>query len=262
LPINCYFTGRAGRKLFTVYEPPADVTRGERAVVLCYPPGADYFNSHRAFVKLSTILATSGAHVLRFDWYGTGDSAGDGTEVDLSGWRQDLITAIEELKFTSGLARVWLVGLRFGAALALMGAKDRTDVAGVVLWDPILDGTLQVRESLHRPLEVGGRRTALSDVADQVDRTSVADSIMTTRLQEELEAIDAKALLSGRLPKVFMLVSDDLDIYGEFRAQLREAQIDHQHEVVPSAQAWQEARDQWAGEIPLELLQRLNDYVR
>jgi pimeloyl-ACP methyl ester carboxylesterase len=156
---------------------------------------------------------------------------------------------------------VWLVGLRFGAALALMGAKDRADVAGIVLWDPIVEGVRHVRESLERPLEVGGNRRALAAAANEVDRTSVAEAIMTARQQEEFGAVAAEDLLSGKLPKVYLLVSHDHEAYRALRDRLRERDIEHEHEVVASAKAWQEARDQWAGEIPLELLQRMNDYL-
>ena len=64
------------------------------------------------------MLAASGWDTLRFDYYGTGDSAGDLIEANLGGWEKDIEWAIEEARATSGANRVALIGLRLGANLA------------------------------------------------------------------------------------------------------------------------------------------------
>ena len=77
--------------------------------------------------------------VLRFDYPGTGDSEGEVCDFSDTDWVASIGQAVEELKDMTGLSRVGLVGLRFGAALAVRSAEQRDDVDRVVLWDPTLD---------------------------------------------------------------------------------------------------------------------------
>ena len=79
-------------------------------------------------------------HVLRFDYLGTGDSAGEVCDVVLEDWLENICQAVDELKETTGLRTIGLVGLRFGSALAALAAQTRSDVDRLVLWDPIADG--------------------------------------------------------------------------------------------------------------------------
>src|SRR6185369_8582111 len=91
--------------------------------------------------------------VLRFDWSGTGDSSGDGSEPDqVTTWLDDLGQAIEELKRRAGAPRVHLVGLRVGATLAAQVAASRDDVDSTVLWMPSMTGAAWVGEmaKLHK----------------------------------------------------------------------------------------------------------------
>jgi uncharacterized protein len=93
--------------------------------------------SHRQFVLLARFLAAQGFHVLRFDYRGMGDSAGD-----LHNFEQvsdDIHAAIHALQSSApGVQRVVLWGLCDGASAALLYLQDRPDkrVAGLVLLNP------------------------------------------------------------------------------------------------------------------------------
>ena len=73
------------------------------------------------------MLAARGVHSLRFDYFGTGDSAGETTEADLKGWCGDIETAIDELTHMTGCRRVILIGMRLGGTLAAEVAAKRPD---------------------------------------------------------------------------------------------------------------------------------------
>jgi len=137
--MNPFYFGDPERPLYGVYHPPRGAD-SNRAVLLCYPVGAEYMRSHRAFRQLTTFLTRKGMHVLRFDYLGTGDSAGTGVDASLDQWLHDVALAIEELKDSAGVESVAVVGLRFGATLGLAAAGTRSDVSRVVLWDPVADG--------------------------------------------------------------------------------------------------------------------------
>lgn len=133
--IPLYF-GKADRQLFGAYDPTTapDLRQG---VVLCNPWGQEYLLSHQSMRYLAKLLSDSGFHVLRFDYYGTGDSAGESVECTVASCLEGINLAIEELKETAGVSLVHLVGLRLGAPLAAIAATKRNDVGRLVLWDPI-----------------------------------------------------------------------------------------------------------------------------
>jgi pimeloyl-ACP methyl ester carboxylesterase len=108
--------------------------------------GHEYARSHRVLRHLALALADAGCHVLRFDWFGTGDSGGEPDAAEIRGWIGDVGTAIDELKDTAGVSRVSLVGVRLGASLALTAAATRRDVESAVLWDPVVSGANYLTE--------------------------------------------------------------------------------------------------------------------
>jgi pimeloyl-ACP methyl ester carboxylesterase len=96
---------------------------------------------------LAAKLSNSGQHVLRFDYYGTGDSAGEAASGSQPGWIEDILEAHEELQASSSVSRVIWIGLRYGATLAALAAQNlRRPLAGLVLWDPIVDGGAYLHE--------------------------------------------------------------------------------------------------------------------
>src|SRR6186713_2664117 len=88
------FFGPPNRRLYGCAHPPSDGTEREMAAVLCNPLGLEYAYSHRAFLHLAGRLAGQGFQVGRFEYFGTGDSAGDDQDASLSGWIGDISTAI------------------------------------------------------------------------------------------------------------------------------------------------------------------------
>jgi len=137
-----FFFGSGERRLFGVYEPAAfGGGGGTRAAVLCPPWGEEYVYAHRSLRQLSLKLSAAGFHTLRFDFFGTGDSAGDMTDADLAGWEGDTELAMEELRDIAGPARITLIGLRLGGTIAArVAARRGPDVDALVLWDPIVSG--------------------------------------------------------------------------------------------------------------------------
>jgi len=143
-----HFFGTSGRRLFGVYHMPRGRVR-PHSVLLCPPGPREYMRSHMAFRRLALALVRQGFHVLRFDYYGTGDSGGDPREGNLSEWRANIVAAANDLRECSGVQRLSLVGFRLGAALA---ASAPLDVANLLLWEPVISGSHYLEElrDLHR----------------------------------------------------------------------------------------------------------------
>jgi uncharacterized protein len=118
---------------------------------LCAPFGQEAIRSHRLFKVLADRLCRDGFHVLRFDYFGTGDSAGEGDEVSIESFTADVLTASNELMNRSGgtgrSASTSWVGLRLGATIAAMAsAHVRPEPSRLILWEPVTDGARYLNE--------------------------------------------------------------------------------------------------------------------
>jgi pimeloyl-ACP methyl ester carboxylesterase len=117
--------------------------------------GAEAQQSHRLYRVLAEQLEQSGFTVLRFDYSGTGDSAGGPESTTISRWIEDIATAAAELARAAPGTRLVIVGLRIGATLAALAtARSAVRARQLVLWDPVIDGLAHLRQlaSSHRRL--------------------------------------------------------------------------------------------------------------
>ena len=181
-----FFSGGASY-LYGCHHVPA--VSPASAIVLCAPVGHEYTRCHRAMRQLAAQLAKSGHHAFRFDYTGTGDSAGDYADATLDRWRQDIGDAMDECKRRTRAASVMLIGLRVGAALALQVAALRADVRSLVLWNPVLDGARLLEEWRSAQRAFGAALGHSPDVADR----EVLGMPLGARLATELRALDVSA---------------------------------------------------------------------
>ncbi len=162
-PVAPFYFGEA--RLYGCLHEAAGVQRG---VVICHPCGSEYIAIHRAARQLASRVARAGLPTLRFDYSGTGDSAGDLQDVGLEGWTHEVGAAVDELRRRTSVPEVSLIGIRLGASLAYLAAAGRKDVDRLALWDPVLRGSdyltelrkdhrrmLRVAHVRPRPLESG-----------------------------------------------------------------------------------------------------------
>jgi alpha-beta hydrolase superfamily lysophospholipase len=120
---------------------------GAIGAVICPPLGHEYTHSHRSLRYLADRLAGAGIPTLRFDYHGTGDApGGDHDPQRLGAWIQSIRDAIQTLRTESGCRRVVVIGVRMGAALAVVASRG-LHVDGLVLWAPCTRGRAYVREA-------------------------------------------------------------------------------------------------------------------
>lgn len=138
--------GSIERPLFGWFVYPASMAvRG--AVVLCQPIGEEANMTYRTFRTLSQQLARAGFLALRFDYDGTGDSAGSFEDAQRSTlWSDSVVRAVAEVRLW-GIDRVSLVGMRLGATIGYSAAAESLlELEDLVLWDPIVSGRSFLRE--------------------------------------------------------------------------------------------------------------------
>lgn len=124
--------GPAGR-LQALYEVPADAPPRGGALVMHPHPRHGGTMHNKVVHTLARAFTLSGFATLRFNFRGTGDSAGsyDGGAGELD----DALAATEWLQVQLPAAPLWLGGFSFGAAIALRAALE-TRTAGLVTVAP------------------------------------------------------------------------------------------------------------------------------
>jgi len=142
--MNPFYFGSSKEPLFGAYHPPMAQSAMDTAVLLCPPLALEYIRTHWSLRRLADQLSRAGFHVLRFDYFGTGDSAGQSSAGTVARWQDDIRSAANELLDLSGKRFLSIVGLRAGGALA--ATTEGLDTKDLVLWDPIISGQSYIKE--------------------------------------------------------------------------------------------------------------------
>jgi pimeloyl-ACP methyl ester carboxylesterase len=212
--------------------------------------------------RLANMLAAAGRDTLRFDYFGTGDSAGNMVDADLVGWEGDIEAAIDEVRDTSGASRVTLLGLRLGGALAARVAVRRPrDVEALVLWDPVISGR-QYLEELHALEASVAAATPVPRAGESGGGHEVLGFPLTRKLAAEIEAFDLLALEAKLPSRTLILMSSPSPLYDDLASALaRRPENAPTIEYLSCAPAWLEDRDTGAGAIPVKALQRIIQWL-
>lgn len=246
-----FYFGSGARRLFGLYTAAA-AARSARAVVLCAPWGQEYLRAHRSLRQLGNQLAAAGCHVLRFDYFGTGDSAGEFLDASLDGWERDIDSAIDELMDMSDARRVGLVGLRLGATLAAQAAaRRRKEVDALLLWDPVVRGAAYADELWGM---FGDRGVAQRPPgAWEVDGFPLAGA-----MAEQIEALDLRPGVATWPARTAVVWSaeppDEADFMQALQAREPPVTVERLAATPPP---WLEDRDLGAGAVPVAVLQRI-----
>lgn len=217
--------GAPSRQLYGVHHPPMGSQPRSTAVLICNPLGQEAVRTHRMFRVLAERLARAGRHVLRFDYYGTGEAAGDDEQGDLLGWRQDLCTAHAELLQRSGCtASVW-VGARLGATLALMAAPDAPrPPTALVLWEPVVSGQHYLDHlAQHHRQALAESYSIVPPVLLQVETHDEALGFgLGAALRQQLRAADLRRMPLPRSSRVTLVAPPGDAHADDLAAALRE----------------------------------------
>ncbi|MCH9693207.1 MAG: amino acid adenylation domain-containing protein [Gammaproteobacteria bacterium] len=142
--IEPFYFGRKDQQLFGLYHVPAETNRKNHAVLVCPPVFIEGIRAQWALKRLADQLAQAGYDVMRFDYFGTGDSLGDGEDATAGLWQDDIRAAAVEIRSRAKTSHLSIVGLRFGATLAT--TCNDIDCEALLLWDPVFDPTEFIAE--------------------------------------------------------------------------------------------------------------------
>ena len=149
--IEPFFFSAGGRQLYGVLHPASGgQSPSSTGVLLCGPFGTEAVRVHRMQRVLADRLARTGLNVMRFDYYGTGESEGEDEQGEISTWQLDVGCADRELRRRTGCDRTVWVGLRLGATLAALAASSsENQPSGLLMWEPVVDGNAYLAELLR-----------------------------------------------------------------------------------------------------------------
>jgi pimeloyl-ACP methyl ester carboxylesterase len=196
-----YFGAR--RQLLGALHQPQRLRPRGTAVLLCNPFGEEASRAHRTYRVLATQIERAGYACLRFDYSGTGDSLGESRAATVDAWVGDVVTAAERLQAASGATRIAVIGLRFGATLAMLAsARGELRARHLLLWDPVLDGPEYLRELIaqHRAYmrsEIGDGWTDRLQIAANGTPAEALGAPIGAVLGGQIAAIDLTAVVPG-----------------------------------------------------------------
>ena len=200
-----FWFGENARPLFGWYHAPLGTPRA--AVVLCNAFGHEAMIQHRTYRHLAETLARRGYAVLRFDYDGTGDSAGSGADPDRVGaWLGSIDQAVTALKALSGSKQVVLFGVRVGALLAAEYAA-RHAVDGLILMAPPRSGKAWLREMRALEATKSVQQTAHEAAAEDL---GIGGHLLDEATRKALSALDPIKLEAQPAEQALLVARDDL----------------------------------------------------
>jgi pimeloyl-ACP methyl ester carboxylesterase len=190
--------------------PPT--TCGRLGVLIVPSFGWEDVCAYRPLRFLARTFAAEGIPAMRFDLPGTGDSSGDARDSGLfDAWVQSIDDAAGELRETSAVEDVAVVGIRTGAMLALTAAARGGNLQDLILWAPAATGRAVLRE-FHAFSKMARTEYANSDASppQPVPGLEIGGFLITPETQHALETLDLSKPLSMHRRRVLVLSRDDL----------------------------------------------------
>jgi hypothetical protein len=228
------------------------------------PWGQEAIRAHRLYRVLAERVVRSGGSALRFDYFGSGESAGDDSAFSLAGAQIDVGTANATLLDRVNAVRLLWIGVGLGAVVALQASRIVARAPDVmVLWDPVIDGRryLDDLRLIHRDWLQRTYGRPFSELR-HVGTDELLGFPLSAPVQAEIEAIQVATLPEPRAQRLLVLGSaghsDAQRAVTLFRA------AGHQCDYVPIATAVQ-----WASEeamnnalVPSDALQAVERLLK
>jgi pimeloyl-ACP methyl ester carboxylesterase len=241
--IQPFYFGAPEKPLFGCYHAPNPDHPRECGIVFCHSMGEEYIRFHRTARQLAFRLSNIGFPVLRFDYYGCGDSGGDHQQWRIDQWLADTTRAVDEMKQRTHAVKVCLIGLRLGGSLSLMSAGQRNVIDGIVLWDAVVNGRdyvaemidshenmLRVAHVIPRPLESDEKQTEILGFP------------LSNALLSDLESVDLMTVLKKPANNILIIESNEKAGQRGLLGHLRSlnVSVEYLHRPHPRLWVWKE----------------------
>jgi uncharacterized protein len=209
--------------------------------------------------RLATNLSLAGHHVLRFDYFGVGDSAGEGEDGDLDGWYSDIEMAVDELLEMTRNSRVCLLGMRLGATLAANFAKSRKEVDSLVLWDPVFAGREYLDEVSAEHTKWLNERTRVH-AFPETDVESREGTLLPPNVEQQIAALDLPATMQAIKQDTLLIITQELRSHDVLNTAILPSRLTI--ERVADQVPWQFDTLEFGGPLPKIAIGKISDWIR
>jgi len=173
---------------------------------MCRPLGFEAMCTGQTYAVLADTLARSGFDVLRFDYQGTGDSAGTDADPDrVAAWVASTVAAAGELARRAGIDRLALFGVRMGATLAVQAARELGGVDSLVLWAPCVTGRAFTRE-----LRAASAGRAQPPAGSHPGDIEALGCLYTAQTLRDLQQLDCTRVEAPPARRALVVLRDDM----------------------------------------------------
>ena len=198
-------------------------------VVLCRPVGYEGTCAYETYTQLAEKLAATGFSVVRFDYHGTGDSAGSDTDPGrVSAWIDNIKSAAGEIKRLSGTSRIALFGVRLGATLAAQAAAELGNVESLVMWAPCVTGRAFARE-----LRASGSSRSNADGTAASGDLEALGFTYTAHTLQDFNSLDCQRIDIAPASRVMIIGRDDMPVEGPLPNLYKKLGADVTYAVLP-----------------------------
>lgn len=257
-----FYFGSSGKPLFGCYHVPESEPARGCGVVLCPPMGYEYILAHGAYRQLAIRLSNAGFPVLRFDFYGCGDSGGSCEEGGICQWLADISAAIGEIRRRCKVGQLCLFGARLGGSLSTMVGAERGDIDGLVLLDPIVSGRAYIAELIarHRDMlrysHVKQNRGARGEKPAEILGFPLADPMLG-----DLEDLDLLAIRQKPANNILLIESCEAADRGRWREHIKNTGALLEYRYLPGPDIWMWEEDFSNVLVPYKILLRVVSWI-
>ncbi len=253
--VEAFYFGSDEKSLFGIYHvPPTGITRNH-ALLLIPSIEQEAIRAHRAYRQLAIRLSRLGFPVMRFDYWGTGDSKGEGALKGLSQWQNDITIAIAELKNRSKQDHICLAGLRLGGTLATLAAES-ISVDGIALWEPVINGENYVEALVEWHQDK--LRYFLTNMPSFTSNDQPIELLgleINKTFLDDLKKLDLMAIKHRPAPQMLIVEHQPQEEIAALKTHLQQWEIDLQHKTADDPRVWTDDPDKAL--VPNQILQTL-----
>jgi alpha-beta hydrolase superfamily lysophospholipase len=254
---DAIYFGSGEHRLFGWFHRPTAADRKTFAIVVCKPFGYEAICAHRSIRAFSEAAAGLGIPTLRFDYSGTGDSSEIDPGADqLAIWIRDIVAAAREVQRLSGVQRVYLMGFRLGALLALLAAEQTEALAGLILIAPILNGRRLVRE--WRTMRLAA--TIGTEPGQDAGVMEVSGFLLSAATIGALAGIDLKSFRIAASCDVLVIDGATMPIARNWSEDLNHSGIASTYRALPGMVEMLMTAPQFAA-VPMEMLAATREWL-